>query len=285
VLADSLSPHVTASLACVLEAAQTSAAIAIGATADVGATIVLVTRATVTSCPALSRVGDDIYVATIGGGVLAADRAHSMLEGATWDRARPYLLREPLALAAELPATRIIAVAQPEPLDAWLTIDAADPDALGKRVEAQLAHWPNVLAAKLRVSRNGTQIAIGAEGLVAEDLVKITSDLLAAAEAPPPTPVTDLPQQFKATSVPALLRELAAARSAPLIEAGEIVGIRLLAAVAPLRVGDVILGVESQRIVDSAQLGQLAGALGDHVTLAVRRDGIDATVELVEGSP
>jgi hypothetical protein len=285
VLVDSLSPHVPASLACVVEATQTSAAIAIGATADVGATIVLVTRATVANCPALSRVDDDLYVATIGGGTLATERAHSILGDTTWERARPYLLREPLALAAELPTARIIAVAQPEPLDAWLTIDAIDPDAIGKRVQAQLAHWPNVLAAKLRVSRNGTQIAFGAEGLVAEDLVKITSDLLAAAEAPPPARVTDLPQQLETKSVPALLHELGAAKFAPVIEGGEIVGIRLLDAVAPLRIGDVILGVESHRIVDGAQLRQLAPALGHRVALAVRRDGIEASVELVEGSP
>jgi hypothetical protein len=63
-------PHMPTTLACVADAATTGEAIAAGIDPGAGMTIVLVTRAVVAHCPALSRIGKYLYVATIGAGTI-----------------------------------------------------------------------------------------------------------------------------------------------------------------------------------------------------------------------
>lgn len=301
---ESIAGRLPPSLACVVEASTTSQAIAAGVQLHVGATIVLVTRATVDHCPALSRLADNVWTATIGGGAPAADRAHSVLAAPAWDRARPYLLREPLAVAAELPDLRGVGVAQPDPVDAWLAIDAADSVGVERTIKAVLDQWrvppTNGLAGKLKLERKGTQVSVQADGLVAEDLVTMFTDTVRAAEAPEPTPTAaqtfacpTRPRtgivschdgtQYKVTSVEDTLRDLARVAAVPVIAGHDIIGIRIDGEPAQLLVrGDVILGVDSHRITDSKQLTALADHVDGKVSIAVRRGTVEGVLELSE---
>ena len=301
---DSLTPHVPPSLACVAEAAVTSEAIAVGVELHVGTTVVLVTRATAEHCPALSQVATHIWTATIGAGAPVTERAKSMLAAPAWDRARPYLINEPLALAAELPQFRLVGVAQPEPVDAWLAVDAVDSVGVERTIKAMIDRWrtPSTieLSGKLVVQRKGTQVAVQADGLVVEDLLTILTDTLRVAEEPTPAPTPAATfacpaqtgngvischdgTQYKVSSVETIVRELAAVASVPVIAGGDIVGIRLTSAPPRLlQQGDVILGVNSHRITEASQLTTLAAHLGGKVSIAVRRAGVDAVLELGE---
>jgi hypothetical protein len=296
---DSLAPHVPPSLRCVVEVAQTSREVALGGTVDAGVTIVVLTRAAIARCPALSRIGEDVYVATIGGGALAADRDHSVLAASVWERARPYLVQEPIALAAELPELRVVAVAQPDPLDAWLAIDAVDAAAVALRTQDVLDRYraqSSELAAKLKLSRTGTQVKIEATHLTTDDLVRVLTGALRVAEGPAALPAAFTcaapgngvvscrdGTSYKVASIAAIVHGLAAHRSAPVIGAGDIIGLRLLDDAPPLlHADDVILGVDSHRIETSEQLARLADTLGHTAAVAVRRDGRDAIFELSE---
>lgn len=303
-VADSLMSHIPPSLACVAEASTTSEAIVVGVQVDVGATIVLVTRAVVDRCPALSRIGERMYVATIGAGALAASPAQSMMSSDTWDRARPYLVREPIAIAAELPHLRLVAVAQPEPLDAWLAIDALDSAAVERQIKSVLEQWraPATieLAGKLALARNGTQVSVQAEALTDEDLIHIVRDTVRAFEAGPATPTPEQVfacppttgngivschdgTQYKVSSVEAIVRELAFIEAAPVVSGGDVSGVRLLA--EPKRIfqrDDVILGVDSHRITAANQFIAIAPFLRGKASIAVRRAGVEAVLDLSE---
>jgi hypothetical protein len=298
---DAAGPHVPSGLACVLDAAAAGSALAVGVHVDGGVTVVLATRGTVARCPALGKIADGLYVATIGAGALAADRAHSVLDDPTWERARPYLLREPFALAVERPTSRAIAVAQPDPIDAWLAVDAVQPEALEQTIEQQLARWRGTgageLAGKLAVKRTGTQVAIASERLTEADLVTIVTDTLRALDAQPTAraPSFSCPGQTRGivschdgtqlvvTSIPETLIALGRVDASPVVSGGDIIGIRLLGDPPPVfRRDDVILAVDAHRITEPRQLVNLAGKLGDEVSIAVRRGGHDAVVQLRE---
>lgn len=300
----SLTSHVPPSLACVVEASMTSEAVVVGAQPDVGATIILVTRAVVDGCPALSRIGEHMYVATVGAGGLAPARAQSIMSDAGWERARPYLVREPIALAAELPDVRVVAVAQPDPLDAWLAIDAVDSAAVERRIKSVLEQWREPatieLAGKLTLTRAGTQVSVQADALTDDDVVHIVRDTVRAFEAGPAAPT---PEQvfacppttgngivschdgtnYKVASVEEIVRELAFIEAAPVVSGGDISGVRLLA--EPKRIfqrDDVILGIDSHRITAAQQFIDIAAHLGGKASIAVRRAGVEAVLDLSE---
>ncbi len=310
---DSLTPHLPPSLACVVEAATTSQAIAVGVQLHAGTTIVLVTRATVDHCPALSRIASDTWTATIGAGTPAVDRGHSVLAAPTWARARPYLAREPVAVAAELPDMRLVGVAQPEPIDAWLTIDAAESAGVERTIKAMVDRWraPPTrtgsagsadaidLAAKLELTRKGTQVSVQADGLVAEDFVTMLGDTLRLAEpsepvaaaatfACPSQPVDGIVSchdgtQYKVRSVEETVTDLASLAAVPVIEGGDIVGVRISGDPGKLFArGDVILGLDSHRITDPKQFKDLAGHLDGKASIAVRRGRIEGVLQLTE---
>lgn len=296
---DAARPHVPASLDCVIDAAMRGRAIAVAIHPDTGATIVLVTRAHVARCPALSKIADDLWAATIGAGTLAEDRTQSVLAGERWERARPYLLREPFALAIEHPTHRAIAVAQPEPVDAWVAIDSLDTSALARDVEATLARWKaeGATAGTLEVRRAGTQVAVHAEQLAADDLEQIVVDLLRASDlaTAPRAPVFSCPPtgsgivnchdgtHVTVISVAALLRELAAVEAVPVIAGHTVIGIRLIGDPPRLlRRDDVILGLGAHRITSARQLADLADHHARRAVLAVRREGVDGVINLGE---
>jgi hypothetical protein len=298
---DAVRPQLPSSLGCVVDAAMTSQAVAVGVHPDVGTTIVLITRAVVGNCPALSRIDEHVWAATIGAGTVAESRATSMLADSQWDRARPYLLREPFAIAAELPAVRVLAVAQPEPVDAWLAIDAVEAVATERDAKAFLAHYsapPTIeLASKLSVHRTGTQVAVNAEKLTADDLATVVVDLAErAGRAPAESPaVFTCPPQgngvvschddthLRVSSVRDLIAELATVPAEPLAANGDIIGIRFTGDPPRLlRRDDVLLGLGSHRITDSKQLADLAASLDGKAVLAVRREGVEVVVDLSE---
>jgi len=298
---DAARPHIPSSLGCVVDAAMTSQAVAVGVHPDSGTTLVLITRAVVASCPALSRIDEHVWVATIGAGTLADTRDDSMLADPRWDRARPYLIREPFAIAAELPTFRALAVAQPDPVDAWLTIDAVEAVATERDVRAALARYsapPTIeLAAKLGMKRTGTQVAVEADGITAEELTTIVVDLAERADRVPsalPVVFTCPPQgngvvschdntKLKVSSVRDLIAELATVPAEPLAANGDIIGIRLTGDPPRLlRRDDVLLGLGAHRITGSRELAELAATLDGATVLAVRREGVDVVLDLSE---
>lgn len=301
---ESLAPHVPPTLSCVVEAAVASDTVAIAVQLDAGTTIIVESKKPIERCPALSKLSDRVWVASVGSGAPAASRAQSILAASTWDRARPYLQREPVALAGELPELRLLAVAQPEPLDAWLAIDATNPAAVEKTIQAMLDRWrvpPTIeLSAKLRLSRSGTQVSVQADALTVDDLVTIVRDTIEVAEAPPPPPSIASAficpanpghgivschdgTHYKVSSVETIMKTLATIDASPVIAAGDIIGIEI-ASEPPLPFvrGDLILGVDSHRIADRANLAMLAPSLNGAAAVAVRRGGIDAVLFLSE---
>ena len=78
-----------------------------------------------------------------------------------------------------------------------------------------------------------------------------------------------------------VLASMTFATTEPAIANGEIEGLRLTAdAAIVLRRGDVILGVDTQRVTSTKQLNDLLEAAGSSVTLAVRRDGLDSVLRI-----
>ena len=288
-----------------IDAALTSDAVAVAVIPKVGTTIVIVTQAVVASCPALSRLAGDTYVATVGNGTVVA-REQSIEHDARWERARHYLERDPFAIAFHTDASDAVAVAQPAPIAAWITIDAVDLAPIERDVRAVVDRWrttklvPQIdrLVAKLDIKRNDHQLVIRATRLDADELVAMIGDLLRVAELPARAPTavafTCPPiahgitackdgTHYTVSSVAEIVRALASVQSTPTIENGEVIGVQLTAdADALLRRGDVLLGVDSQRITNSSQLREVARHLADHTQLAVRRNGADVVIDLRE---
>lgn len=301
---ESLTSHVPPTLTCVVEAAFASDTVAIAVQLDAGTTIIVESKKRIEGCPVLSKLSERVWVATIGSGAPAESRARSILASSTWDRARPYLQREPVALAGELPQMRLVAVAQPEPLDAWLAIDATDPAAVEAAIQAMLDRWrvpPTIeLSAKLKMSRAGTQVSVQTDALTVDDLVTIIRDTVEVAEAPPPPPSISSAflcpanpgygivschdgTHYKVSSVETIMKTLATLDATPVIAAGDVIGIELVAEPPlPFVRGDIILGVDSHRIADRANLAMLAPSLAGSAAVAVRRGGIDAVLSLSE---
>jgi hypothetical protein len=298
---DGVRPHLPPTMGCVIDAAFTSEVVAAGIDLDVGATIVIVTRAVIANCPALSKLDETVYAATIGAGALAPSRAASILGDGRWERARPYVLREPFAAAAESATHRVIAVAQPDPIDAWIAIDSIDAAATERAVRAKLARYAGPagveLGGKLVIENQGGQVRARGNGLTATELATLVVDFVDDAQrtASPaalvftcPSPPTGLISchdgtHYKVESVETLLTELAAVEATPVIAAGDIIGIRLIG--DPPRVlkrDDVILGIDAHRIAEARQLRDLAPTFDGKAALAIRREGVEAVLELSE---
>lgn len=287
-------------LGCVVDAALTSEAVAFGTDPKVGTTIVIASRAFVGNCPAISNIGPDLYVATIGGGAVA-DRKKSVMEDSQWARARDYLLHDPIAIAGELPGRRMVAVAQPEPLDGWLAIDAANPTEVDAQINELVARWRNgpnaTLASKVRNTRKGAQVLVRIDKLDISDLIALTSDLLRGADnvtdvkAPALTcPPIDANvksckdgRQLVVASVRDTLLAMTNVDMVPVVAGGDIVGLRLVGdGKLLLRAGDILLGIDNHRVATKEQLSVLAANPEKHADVAIRRDGVDLVFSLSE---
>lgn len=294
-------PFMPRSLDCVVDAALTGETTAMAIEPGVGTTIVIITRAHVARCPALSRITADTYVATIGAGAVATSAQESPLAEPRWSRARPYLVRDPIAIALERDGQRVLAAAQPTPLAAWVTIDAVDVEAVARELRAWLerrrttALGPTI--EKLDVEVRGNQVLVRSTTLEPEQLALLATDLLRTIDAPPP-PATagftcppsgaDIVRCSDGTrvvvrSLATTLRKLVAVDTQPVIAGGDVIGIRLSEdAEVLLRRNDVILGLDGHRITSAAQLHELARYVHERSALAIRRDGSDAIIELSE---
>jgi hypothetical protein len=296
---DAIRPRFPADLGCVIDAAMTSQAVAIASDPRIGTTIAIVSRAFVGNCPALSNIGPELYVATIGGGALS-DRKESVLEDPQWARAREYLLHDPIAIAAELPGRRIVAVAQPDPLDGWMAIDAANPTAVEAQINELVAHWRATsnaqLATKLRNTRKGAQVLVRIDPLDVDDLVALATDLLRSQDA---VAETNLPAlvcppldeniksckdgQLAVGSVQWALLAMTNVDMVPVVAGGDIAGLRLVGdAHLLLHAGDIILGVNNRRLTTKQQLSAFMTDPGKTADVAIRRDGLDLVIRLSE---
>ncbi|HUS31581.1 MAG TPA: hypothetical protein VMZ53_23910 [Kofleriaceae bacterium] len=288
-------------LGCVIDTALTSEAIAVAFDARVGTTIVVVTRAFVGNCPALSKLGSDRYVATVGGGSLVTDRKQSVLGSSQWEWAHDYLLTNPLAIAAELPAKRVLAVAQPDPLDGWVAIEALEPTTIEKSLNELAARWRSEgkmqLGTKLKTSRAGAQVVARLDKPDVDDMIALITDLTRNADAPPAQappafacpPPSDLVKSctqgtaFVVTSTKRALESMTKTELALLIDNGDVAGLRASRdAALVLRAGDVVLGIDSHKVGSPEQLQLLIAKAGPTAALAIRRDGVDTTVTLSE---
>jgi hypothetical protein len=298
---DATRPLLPRSLDCVLDGALTSEAVAIGLSPRLGTTIVLVTRAHVARCPALSRVASDVFVATVGAGAIVEQAAQSALAAPRWSRVKSYLVRDPIALAVDADDMRVLAVAQPKPVDAWLAIDAADITAIERDVRAWIDRQRTTvlgeLAGALRIETRGSQLLVRAEKLEAEQLGWLAADLLRRLDAPasaitapfscPPSD-DDIVRcaddtRIVVRSLASVMRKLVSVDTQPVVAGADVIGIRLSEdAETLLRRGDVILGVDGHRITSGGQLYELARYLHGTAALAVRRDGADIILELSE---
>jgi len=300
---DAARPFMPRTLDCVLDGALTSEAVALAVTPRVGTTIVVVTRAHVAACPALSRVDTDTFVATVGASTIAASLEASPLQSPRWERARSYLVGDPIALALDLDGTRVVAVAQPTPLDAWLAIDARDVAPVYRAVRSWLerrrATALRPLVESLALTTRGSQLLVDATKLDVEQLALLAPELLRYVDAldAPAAPATTFvcpPQDAGVVrctdnthvvvhSLAATVRELVAGDTEPVVAGADVIGIRLTEDAATLlRRGDIILAVDGHRITSSAQLQDLARYLHERITLAIRRDGSDIILELSE---
>jgi hypothetical protein len=288
-------------LACVVDAALTSEVIAVAVAPARGTTIILITRAHVSHCAALSQIGSDMFVATIGAAVLVDTPAASPLGHSRWARARSYLIHDPIAIAIEGEGQRVLAVAQPQPLAGWMTIDAVDI----KSVEHAVHEWIDRqrttalarFAGNLVVQAKGSQLLVRTAKLGADELALATVDLLRGFDAPPAAPAAALALNcpsgafvIRCTGTNVVVRSLATTLRVlvhdgadPVVENGDIIGIRLSEdAQVLLRSGDIILGLDGHRITSAAQLHELAASVSERTTLAFRRDGTESIIELSE---
>ena len=281
-------PHVPASLGCVVDAALSADAVALAAE-RAGIIVVIASRAAV-KCPALSKLGPDLWTATIGAAAPVAPEL-SVVAEPRWARALPYLKRAPIGFAVELGAWHVVAAATPAPLDAWVTIDGASDATV---VEKQLARWPS--AAKLHVDHDRDQIVARGTALSTDDLAALATELLRTLDAPAESvairvacPVGDLVVRctdgthLVVRSVSAALAAMTRAAVEPVVVDGDVIGLRLdgdppLA----LRRGDVVLGLDARRIANAAELASLVASPRNHAVLAVRRDDVDLVFVLGE---
>ena len=298
---DSTRGKLPSDLGCVIDTALSGEAVAVAVDPHIGTTIVVVTRAAVASCDALSKLGNDRYVATIGGGSLVSDRKQSVLGDPQWAWARDYLLSNPLAIAAELPARRMLAVAQPDPLDGWVAIDALEATTVDKELNELAARWRregwSKLGTKLVTKRSGAQVIARLDKPDVDDVVALVNELTRddATAVAKPDPFACPPTSDSIKSCDAKTHKLVVASTKqtlasmtrgemePVIDNGDIAGIRLLAdAPLILRKGDIVLGLDSRRVGTQEQLASMVEAVGPTATLAFRRDGIDLTVTISE---
>lgn len=262
-----------------IDAALASDAVAF-AQREAGTTIVVISRASPSACPALARVAPDTYVATLGDGTVERGL------GPRWARARSYLASSPIAFAADLGARHVLAAA--ERTAGWVAIDGADADALAQRVKAGAKRYK-----ALTVTHTGSQVLVRGEHLAADDLAAIAGELLADVATPERVPVAPFQcppiggvivscsgTTIVVGSLADALGQLAVPAREPVVSGAEIIGLRLGADALMLRRGDIVLGIDSHQVRSAAELAAVIKTLHGRATVAVRRGTTDILVDL-----
>ncbi len=285
---DAVRSRLAPELGCVLDTALAADAVAISATRTTGVAIVVVARAQ-PRCPALSKIDDELYLATTGDATVAPADEASVLAVSRWARARSYLLDAPLALAIDLGGPHVIAAARPDPFEGWVAVDAS---------AAQLAVIEpavRALAPKLHVIAHDGQLVVRADRLDPDELVALAPALLDAVDPPPAAPTRagfDCPPgarcsdgtHFAVRSLPDTLRDMTGDVE-PVVAAGSVIGVRLLGdAATVLRKGDIVLGIDGTPVRSGAELRDAIGKPRTRAAVAVRRGGDDRVLVLTESN-
>jgi hypothetical protein len=299
---DVVASHWPTRMGCVLEAAFTGdqAALSVDRSGNITA---LVATGSDPKCAALSQREPGLWIATIGAGPSAA--TSSVLDDARFARARPYLTTAPFA-AVSLADPHLLAAAQPDPLDAWLAIDARGrAEDIERAIAEQVARMQRdpstaAFASRLRTSRVGDdQVVVRLTGPIDGDLAVAARAMLAGLDErarPPaaqfvcPTPAAVDISCTNGTTyrVGSLRTDLApivtAGRPTPIVSNGLVTGLRLEAAVAPLGLdaGDVVLAVAGRLVTSRAMLAdRIAHARGE-TSLTIRRGTTDKVLQFAE---
>jgi len=303
---DALRPELPISLGCVLDAALASEHVAAGIGRDGAITIAITTRARVT-CPALSRLEDGLWLATLGGDPATADA--SVLAIAELERARPYLMDAPIAAAIALPGALALATAKPEPLEAWLAIDTRGvaPEAMREQVAGAvraLASAPEIapFAEHVQIALEGSQVVARLDRPVQADLAVAVRAAIAwrraqrarvaapfACPTPAPPDTTCVPPctprcVLEVSSLAAAIDPAALARGEPVVVNGSFEGLRVRddLGAAGLRAGDVITAVDGRRLRSRDHLIALVRDARGKMSLAVTRGRQVGTIELID---
>lgn len=289
---DSSRTRLPTSVGCVIDAALAADAVAVSGDRT-GVVIVIVSHGSVAKCPALSKVAPEVWTATIGAGSPVRTRADSVLADDRWARARPYLVDSPIAVAADLGARHVVAAAQADPIDVWVTIDATDTPVVEQSAQAFVAQ----LGGKLAVTRQGAQVIVRGSALTAPDLDAAIARIASALDvAPPPRastfacpPAGDVVisclngTQLRVRSVARALHGLLGAPFEPVVANGDVVGLRLTAdAPLLLRRGDLIVAVDSRTMKSVSQLAVIEARVTSPATVTVRRGAEQVVIELRE---
>ena len=308
---DVLRPRWPARFGCVIDAALAGEHVAVGISATRDMTVVISTRAAVT-CPELSKIGDGLWVATLGAGapthggsVGASSSAGSVLGVSSHARARSYLTHAPLAASIVLPGVKVLVTASGEPLEGWLAIETVDiASALAEqkvrgivdrlaRTEATAA-----FAAAIAISHDGPQVIARLTGPVDADLaacVRTVADWYAAPSVrtavgfvcpPLGPPIVGCANgtSLIVTSLAAALEPLIAADASVVIENSRVAWLRLDVAVPSLglRKGDLLLAVEGRHLTSPAQLGDQLRLARRTTSVTIQRDAVTATLQVAE---
>lgn len=293
---DAVAVHWPASMGCVLEAAFASDQVAVSIDRGRNVTAIIATAAE-PRCAALSKREPGLWIATIG--AAAAANAGSVLDDPRFARARPYLQGAPIA-GVSLDEPHLLATAQPDPLEAWVAIDApGNGDAIEQLVAEQVARMQQdaataAVASRLRASRTGdAQVVVQLDGPVDGDLAGFARTTLAwldgrarpaAASFRCPPPGTDIACSNGTSYRVAALRTdlwpiVADGRPSPIVTHGLVTGLRLEAAVERLGLaaGDVIVAMGGRLVTTRAMLAERISHARGATTVTIRR-GITETV-------
>ncbi len=299
---DVLRPRWPARFGCVIDAAIAGDHVAVGISAARDMTVVIATRATVT-CPPLSKIGENLWIATLGNGKRAD--ARSVLDARAHARARTYLATAPIAASIVLPGVEVLGTVSPEPFEGWLAIDTLElASALAEQrvrgVVDRMARTESTaaLAKLIVISHDETQVIARLTGPIDADLaiaVRTVVDWYAAPAvrsavgfACPPLgpPIIGCANgtSLSVSSLADAVAPLVAAEVAVIVENERVAWLRLDGPVPSLglRKGDRLLAVDGRHLTSAAQLGDLLKGARRSTSVTIQRDAVTATLELAE---
>lgn len=299
-IVDALRPRWPASMGCVIDAGLASDEVGVAATKS-GTQIAILAKHPA-KCAALSPLGNDLYVATIGEGKFG-DAAGNVAIDPHFARARKHLLAAPIAATLESArfSTTIHASARPDPLEAWVAFDA-DPkfaDTLEAGVRALVERMTqdsstNRLAARIAITRTGSQIVARASGAIDADLGGAAATLVTwgwgQTSKPAPTPWTCpalgslvtgcASAALTVTSLQAVADVLAKVPLSTIVTNATVTGLRVDADLPALglRRGDLVFACEGRPLANRTQLVDAIRNGPHEASITIRRDDLDTKV-------
>lgn len=299
---DVLRPRWPARFGCVIDAALAGEQVAVGISAARDVTVVIATRAVV-ACPPLSRIGADLWSATLGNGKPAD--SGSVVDTEAHARARPYLATAPIAASIVLPGLQVLGAVSPDPFEGWLAIDTLEiASALAEQrvrgVVDRMARTESTaaLAKAIVISHDGPQVVARLTGPVETDLAIAVRTVVGWYTAPvvpvatgfvcpslgPPIIGCANGTALSVTSLQDAVAPLAAAAVVVIVENERVAWLRLDGAVPSLglRKGDRLLAIDGRRLTSAAQLADLLLGARHSTSITIQRNAVTATLQLAE---